>query len=493
MKNLLNYFFSTWISNLGVVPLFLSMFFLFEPAFFNLFFLLVLVCVVFEDISVSLSSFFNKIYRSVFLTLKLFVVKIFLPLFIGNNVYAGAHNPIDHFMSKGEQLTIRTENLDNYSIGNKEVIKHKYYPTKKQLLIKANSIGFSDLVLWEKKSKKVTHRFYISSKREQLKKLEFAQMLEGTNLSSELKGNLFIIKGKVRSRYDLLILNRLNSKKNINILNNTSIDKDFRNQLISQIYTAFYQTEGISISCEENNRSFQCFYQSKLELPLHFRKFEALGITFNPESTRYKSSNYNIQFKIISVEFDNQNQNSFGFDNLSASLSSTLNTKSLDLATSNILFNSTKTKAQIIANPALITTLNQNFNIELGTQIPFRNTQKSKEEVSNTSRLDWKFVGLKFTGHINIKNDQMLLKFKNQLTTPTAGKAISGPKNSSSLYIHTDKFIKLFEINMKTHLIDQRKIPILGNITFLKHLFTTANTQFSNKKIFCYVKIQRKS
>ena len=139
------YAFSGWIANLGVVPLFSFAFFLLAPAFFLFNFLRILVCVVLEDIFLSLSYQFNKQYRAIFLTCFLLLVKGFIAQ---STAFASASSKQKNiFLAKGEQIELDINNLDSFSIGNSEVVQCKYLSKTKKFLVKGKMLGFSDLII----------------------------------------------------------------------------------------------------------------------------------------------------------------------------------------------------------------------------------------------------------------------------------------------------------------------------------------------------------
>ncbi|MGK0368092.1 MAG: hypothetical protein ACI9QD_001233, partial [Thermoproteota archaeon] len=130
----------SWISNLGVVPLFLLAAFLFTPCFLSLFLLIFLNCFVFEPILTTPALYLNifsifvlhlnkvrPLYLYILdLNVKRYIIGISL-LFTLN-----AHSQT-FFIAKGQQKEFPSINVHRFSIGNKEVIAHKLLKFNKRL------------------------------------------------------------------------------------------------------------------------------------------------------------------------------------------------------------------------------------------------------------------------------------------------------------------------------------------------------------------------
>ena len=204
--SLKNYFLSGWIANLGVVPLLLFRAFLFAPILVFLLDLLFRVTLVFETI-IFLPSFLSKtrfLPTNCPIVKNLFVYPLVFMLFFsaGHAKPSISQNKSSLIvLSRGEQKEIRVWPYAKISLGNKQVLSHKYFPKEGRLLIKGKSIGFSDLTVW-KGSKTKAHQFYVFSKRRHLKIVHLLKSLEKLPVEIEHQGEIIQISGKVTTLED---------------------------------------------------------------------------------------------------------------------------------------------------------------------------------------------------------------------------------------------------------------------------------------------------
>ena len=99
-----------------------------------------------------------------FVTNLLLVVKTLLVfLLIQFKVDAGR---VTIFVAHGQHKTIQTLKLLRFSIGNKDVIQAKLEGTQGPIMIKANKLGQSELVLWLGRKSKVYYTVNIISKKQ---------------------------------------------------------------------------------------------------------------------------------------------------------------------------------------------------------------------------------------------------------------------------------------------------------------------------------------
>lgn len=474
-------FFSGWIANLGVVPLFSFACFLLAPDFFNLFFLLARVCVVFEDIFHSLSYLININYRGIFLSRIPSLVKIFLPLMLLSKPAFAEKK--DVFLSKGEQIEISIGKLDHFSVGNKEVIKYKYLPKKNKILILGKSLGFSDLVAWKKDNTKQTYNFYITSKKEQLKKMEIAQVLKNTKLKTKIAGGIVYVNGILESLDSYLLFKNLEKMKLKNLILNVSIHKKLKNRIIGKIYNNLYQQGFEYIYCQELNAQISCEFNTQTNPKLALFKFiNTYNVNFINLNSLKNNKNFKLHFKIISIENDQINLRNPGINNIDGELQSLITNNQFTNKTHNIFIEDQKLEAKLIASPEVTTIIDQKFKIELGGEVPIPSTKNEQEVVT------WKFIGLRINGLLSLKRDRFLLKYKSLLTKNSEG-SISGPRGESGLYIPEGKFIKLYSIKVQNKSSKETGIPLLNKIPFLKNLFISKNSNSSQKRIVIFVKI----
>ncbi len=480
-----DYFLSLCIANFGVEPSLASLFFLFLPAFFSLNFLLHLVCIVLDAITISLRFYIFKI-RSLYLSRFLLFVKIFLISANYSTSYAIAANEAikDIFIGKGEQLTIDAQSLTHYSVGNKEVIKSIFRSKEKKIYIKGKSIGFSDLVIWSGKNK-LTYHIYVSSKREQLKKLKNVETLKRIGLNVSLEGDYALVTGVVDSLRAYLAIQKITSLKSENLVFDISLSKKVRNSIFERTYSSLYKFGASKVICKNLKISIYCSVDGiDLKDPV-VKELEAqLFISFDREIDHFSDKNYLAKFKIIQVESMDDRNIKVGLSKLSSPLINLIQGKHLSLIEGeSINVSELNIKATLLSEPQAVITLNSKASLSLGGEIPVTTTSTIGQ---NTQ---WKFYGLKIKTLLSKKNGKPFLSYESTLTTPRTD-TIEGTKGKAGLYVKLNKYSKLFEIG---HSFDQSKlegIPYLNKIPFLKYLFSGTSHSRSYKHIICYINVE---
>ena len=484
------------IGNLGVVPLFLLCAFLFAPAFFNL--LARLPSVTFD-----LETIVKLLSANTFLFIKYNHAFLYsIRRYVKTNTFRVASTatlaisacyllPVTYaedfskniIISKGEHHEIILKNMRKFTIGNHEIISHKLIENRKKLIIKGKKLGFTELILWESKSQKRILRIYVLSKREHLKIVHVAKSLHSLDVNADISGPLISIVGKIENiqQYNLIYKFFKLYPSIINL--QASLSKKLRNNIIAQVYKFSYEEYNDTISCSESNFLILCSFDKSIPIGLELSKFlhNNYLIQFIPINQNKKSKNFLIKLKIIQIEKSNGEEFSLGLDGISTDL------KDLFSEGPKALFNKNKLSLQkrsllftTIAEPQTVALINEQTEIEVGSNIPF--TTNSKDGVNVTT---WKFAGLKIDLKISPHNNRYLLSYKTEFTRPINGKnlMISGNKEKSSALIGLNRPITLFEIGFQTNGSDKNQMPIISNIPILGAIFQSHSGHRSYKKI----------
>lgn len=491
MKKLENYFSSLWIANLGVDPSIAILFFLFFPAFFFLKFLLHLVCIVFEAMTISLSSLYKVLLKisPIYLSILLFIVKIFF--FITTDKALATqqkHNNIKEILiSKGEQFEIPTKDLARYSIGNKEVLKHIHIKRKNKIILKGKSIGFSDLIIWQEDQKKSFH-VYVLSKKSQMEQVKLIESLKRTSLQIKVEGSLIFINGSITSLNEYFIIHSIIKKKNPNIIINVNLKQSLRNEIYAKVYKSFYTIGANKVICFNYEHQIDCSIQG-LSLKHPQVKFISHKYSINLQNTIgiLKDTNYTASFKIIQIENTDTTKRNIGLSKISAPLADLINSNYISLVEGEQTYlNEVNINATLLAEPQTSLVIDQKALISLGGEIPFQ------QAYNDQSITQWKFYGLKVNTVLKNFNGKPFLEYKTELTSPIE-QNVNGSKGNSGIYVTTGKYIKLFEVGYKTSGNQQEGVPILNKIPILKYLFSSNYKSNSYKQIICYVKVEKKN
>ncbi len=485
---MINYF-SLWIANLGVDPLLSSMFFLAFPAFFLLSFLLHLVCIVFEAIILPLPLFktFNCKFRPLFLSISKSYVKVFLVCYVimGRCNIGYASNIKEIFISVGEQVEISRATIKKYSVGNKDVIKHKFRPKHQQILIKGKKIGFSDLVLWKKRQKETFH-IYVISKKKQLEQITLIESLKKMNLSIRTQGDIVYVYGEISTEEQFLLVNKIKEQKHQNLILNIKLTKDLRNKLFSKVYISLYASGAQKVICRNLGIKVLCSIQGlSLNSSSIIHLKENFFINFTDQLSRLDDKNFQASFKIVQIETSSADHYKLGVSSISARVKDLMFSQKI-LNDELIKIGKTNASIKVLAEPQTTLILDEKANIQLGGEIPFSKKGTNQEDI-----LEWKFYGLKISAALKNKNGKPLVQFETELTSPSE-KSISGSKGKSSVYIEENEYVKLFEVGYQVDSYSSAYLPILGEIPILKSLFSSNEDVDSYKHIICYIKMEEK-
>ena len=473
-----NNYLSLWIANLGVVPLFAIAFFLLRPAFFSLSFLLVLVCVVLDAITLSLNFILKSLFRSDKLAILLLIVKVFMT----QNAMARANIGDDIFISRGEQIKLPISALKKFSVGNKEVISVTYKDS--HLLIKGKSIGFSDILLLSSvKTKKV--KIFVLTKREQLKKARIAQTLKSIDLRIKLEGELLKVTGSLSSQDDYKVFNKISKEIDSKNIIDVTMTKELRNEIIASIYKESYQFGAKIVSCENLDYRIFCYFKGfDLESVKSKYLIEKYSINTISHPSIKNDLNYSIKFKILKVNDSNEKVRDLGPSKINVGLKDFLNSSSRALTEGDIIeIRDTKSSATVIAQPESLVTLGSETNLSLGGEFPV----VTANSIGQTTQ--WKYYGLKVKSKLKKKSNRLFLSFNTFLSTPFE-QNINSTSGKSSIFVSPDKYIKLFQIGFNQKKLSNESIPILNKIPILKHLFTRDYSTGTFQKIICFIKIE---
>ena len=478
---------SLWIANLGVEPLFAIIFFLALPAFFFLNFLLVLVCCVFEAIIFPLC---NKVlilykFREIFLSTIANNVKVFLATYV-IMLHCPAAFPSDIkeiFISKGEHYEIELKNIKSYSVGNKEVIKHIFQKKNKKVLIKGKQIGFSDIVVWNTSGKK-TYHIYVISKKEHLSKMTLIQSLRKLELEIKAQGEIIYVSGSLKKEEQFLMINKLLAQKPKNLILNIKLSNKLKNIIVSKALIYLYQAGADEAKCKILGVNINCLTKG-LSKDLLLENFlnDKYNIKLNYDLYNEAQDNYLISLKLVQIETKEQSHLKLGLNEISTSIKDVLNfheTISSELINIGNLDLSIKT----LAEPQTTIIRGKKATIQLGGEIPFTNGTQ------NQITTEWKFYGLKIDLSLSEYQSKQFIHYNSEMTSPSEN-SIVGSKGSSSVFVSSNQYIKLFEVGHKIDYSNSSYIPLLGKIPFLKALFSSKNKSDSFKHIICYLKLEK--
>lgn len=456
-----NYFLSGWMENLGVVPLFRSSAFLLAPIFFLLFFLMILVCLVFEAIII-FQMFFKKL-SPVFVAAFPIKVKVLLPIFLCPGLLLA--NTYHKSLMVGEQLTLNFRGEKRYSIGNKKVIKVKYLKGREKLLVKAVKEGFTDLLVWGEKGVQ-THRIQVHKK----------------SLSSRSKLVSFLLQSQIphRERGETIFMDSPLENENdwVKVQKFCLEQKSFKcegylspklkKKIISSIYKVFLDQKKPLIYCEERGLNLFCYYESYQKKPSsRLSYYLNAGVSFIPIRIR-EADNIKISFHFLHMELKEKNIIDLGLSHIQSQLAPFLNNSSDKAIGENMIhFENRFFKGKTLATPEVITSLNRENSIQIGEESAFQTMSPKDSQISN---LQWKFSGFKLKFRLFQENQHLFIKYQVQFTSQDNSR-IKGSKKNSTLKVEKDHSNLLFKMSLFHDLLEKKRTPFFSKLPLFGPIF----------------------
>lgn len=502
-------YFSSWIANLGVVPLFLFAAFLLEPCL-----------VLFLDLLFFVTRVFETIIKLLYIKFKIFLFKLQLNIkhnylqfswptvknllilcgffnssWAYSNITDRNYNTlkIQHIIiSTGAHYQIRDLSINKFSIANSEILSHKFNAGTKTLLLKAKMKGFSEVLTWQTSNIVKKYHVYVLSKKEHADILHMGKNLENMGLSFKFEGRLLRIKGELKTLKDYQLFQKLYKINQEKMISEVILTKKIRNLIIGKVYKLFYQEDIMSISCEAQMDKVYCSYSTGLlpssSILKHLKN--TYNVSFLEINEYKKTTNYLLKIKLIQIENLDGLDFSLGLNQLSANLTDLFSTGINSLVSNNTLFiNENNFHVSTLAQPQTYLQMNTPAKIEVGANIPYQGLTSNNV----ASQTTWKFAGIRIKVSIKSIGQSFLLKYETQFTKPSGTNGqIVGTKESASAIIELNKPLELFQIGYQTNATSVSQIPIIANIPLLGSLFKSRSNKNTFKKISALVSLQEK-
>jgi hypothetical protein len=488
-----------WIANLGVVPLFLFAAFLFEPADFFLAALLLFVTQVLETILILLSKtqlyvhLKNKTFFLPFLGQSVKIILVFFGLCTMTITYAEESKIQKTFeteliMTKGEIKILKLTNFDKFNISNKELIKYKYNPAKKELTLRAQSLGHGVIEVFNHQTLIEKYEVMVVGKVLDLKLTSLSKMMNTLHLNTTNEGGHLLIEGTLNSMIDFKSFSQIYKKYKDVIVTRVELSKELRKLLLGKIYNELFSNNYESVQCDFNQSELLCHLNENEILPENFKKYleENYQVTFL-SVRKPENQNYKVKLKLIQLEQLNGEEIRFGLEQLNASLDEIVKIPTYKIIERNsVLLKNNSIDLNTLAEPQFVTDLNHFVEFSVGSDIAFKNYDNDKK----TTSTDWHFAGLKIKVKLEKLADRFKITYENELSKPSDDSSnISGSKGSSALYLSLNKGIKIFDITLKTSQKAVDSFPLISKIPILGELFKSKSHSDNYKTISAIIEV----
>lgn len=507
--------FSRWMGNLGVVPLLLFLAFLFWPDLTFLASLLFLVTRVFETIFQLLSnlelrgflpkvshltklpSFFklqvlprpiSHVKGFTFASVLIFTTQASIAQERSNNQ---ALTNFSLSLAKGEIISVPLKESSHFTIANREVISVKAAQAGKKLLIKAKSLGISDLIVWSgANAKKAKHYHVTVLSKKTHQRLDFhKRKLSSLGLSSIITGKNIFISGTISSAETYRQLNEsANSLPERLKIKALKLSPKMKSKIYSHFLVELMRRKVLSLDCKMEDLYINCFESKEIKSLLDDLSQDFLIKTISSEVKNH-SRQFQIRLTLQQFESANGEVFSLGLDKLEATWQEIIDTNPLALIKKNsVQVAKNNFKSKTIARPQIIGQLNKPIQVRIGQEISFfqNNSQNGLQDLRTRQ---WKFAGLSLDINVRSFGEDLQIEYKNTLSKPEQD-IISTNSQASSIMLSPGSSRVLFNIGFKTNQEDISKFPVLANIPLLGSLFKSDARSNTYKKILCLIEIE---
>lgn len=489
---IMNYFFSGWIGNLGVVPLFLLVAFLLAPAFFLLFALLIFVILVFDTIFKLRINFKTRFVTSkiILVNLMLSPCMYFQPLRAGETDISYTYGDTI-IVSQGETYNFSKSPKEKYTITNKKCLSHKESEDRRELIIKGKCTGFSEVLLWKNKNKIHTkYHVYIMTKKERFKISHIFESLKEINLQSSFLGNKVSVQGEISDRNQYQKFKALIKEFNSKIVSNVTISDKTSLSIIEDIYKYLFSNGFRDFYCRKRNDSIDCFYSKLNKFNKKTIKFieKNFYVSLTPVNDIESDSNFRIRLHIFQLERTDGQEISLGLNQIRASLGDVFESGISTLIEKNsIVLSNNSMKLSTIAQPETIIQLGNKSTIQLGSEIPFQSITQQGVQT------DWRFAGIKLSLTLKKSSGSYKMKYQIEIFKPVFGKSttINGTRNTSQVSINPEQPINLFQVTLLTDNNQNSGIPGFMDVPIIGKLFQSNLAGSQYKMVLGTVRVEK--
>lgn len=476
-----------WTANLGVVPLLRLAAFLLLPLVLALRSLMMFVRLVHDAILNSL-----KIKTLTYVSVSSFIVKaILLIIVLNSNSYGEnqSNSPKETLiLAKGEQLELSFPKISQYSIGNKEVLSSKIRQKNSIIYIKGKSMGFTDLIVWSEKQK-FHYQVFVISKKNHLEHAKILEVFKRPEWKVSLEGNAIALKGEINSHNQWFVLQELAQKNTKLILQDVSIDRFLKRDLLTSSYRKLSQLGINQFRCDILELPhIDCFGQQLLSAN-DIKKINAESPLIRWKKTQELAPSRNVRSKLKILSFDLEQGENWqkGLGYLQGQLHQVFEGAFWSMVKLNsVQFRKYWNQVHIVAEPEFILSPNSLANFTIGSEIPFW----SKNSQQETQQLEWKFAGLKVQIQISDTNDanKVKVKYQTALTSPI-GEQIQGHQQEAELLVDKNQNTILFDISYQSQNSAEQGIPFWKKIPILYKLFADDLGHKNQKKITAIINL----
>jgi hypothetical protein len=489
------YFCSTWILNLGVVPLLRLTTFLFWPIFVFLRWRRFSVTRVLETITLLLTTALQQLittFRRANIALNLSSVKDFallcaLSLFTPLSVTAQENV----LLALGEHREISVLDLEHFINGNREVLNVHHDKERNVLILRGAMQGFSELIMKRQSASEERLAVFVLSKRDHLELYQMAEVFESMNLKVTPRGLNLHVRGVVHTQAHYRRLHQVIKDFPHSLDLQITLSEKLQKSLIAKVYQRFFDHFADSISCEFETLWLHCRFDEAHEIPA--KELEELKekdfVHFRTKIGQSGQANYRIKLKLVQLEQTDGRELSLGLDGLNLSWADVFYRSIRSIVEEKrIILRDQNVEISTLAEPETLVQLGSKAMLKIGSEIPFSQVQTQ----TGATQTQWKFAGLQVDLDLQRKGNHYQINYKTGFTRPD-GEAISGNRESSTILVPLGRPMAIFNIHFQSIGVSDSGFPVLKNIPLLKHLFGSSSKQRTYKSLTGVLSLEREN
>jgi len=398
----------------------------------------------------------------------------------------------DIILARGQSTEISLPALDKFNVGNPQVLTYKLNEKSKNLIIRGNQLGHSEILVWKKNNTMESYQVFVISKLQEAKLLNLAQSASFLGLESQTQVPHIRIFGTIKSLNSYLDYKKILEQNKESILDEVELNPILKNKIFAKIYTAFFDDFKDSIKCSTEFSEIICFYPENESPSEHLKKSltDKYKIQLIQTNNQQFKKNYTLKIKLIQLEQIDGEELRLGLEQVSGNLSDFLTTPIEKIIQKNsVLLAQKKVRLSTLAEPQTIIRALTPAEVQIGADIPFKNVNSN-----NAQSTDWKFAGLRIKIVLENFGEKIKINFETELTQPTSDSSgntsISGNKEKSSVVIPLKTATKIFQISLKTDGKSQDSLPFLNAVPLLGELFKSKSNQSNFKSINGIIEVE---
>ncbi len=488
-----NYF--SWIANFGVVPLLRQHFLRLAPCLERFALRLFSVTLVLETISCPWLKWIMNM-RGILPISRISVKKrgvlgrpyaLLLAFLTLLRPIAWAESII---LAPGEHWEQNFPHIQRYSIGNHEIVSHRFEEKNKQLILKGLKIGHTELVVWNQRKAKESFQIFVISKQKELSLLQTAQGLKKLGLQVEVNHNLLQISGTLQTIPQYQQYLKIIAQTSLPLVTQANLAIPLRNQIIARIYQPVMDNFFDEVACHSHNLQITCSYAVGHPLPAALQEElrKAWGVVWlaredNPQV------NYRLKLKILQLENSDGQDIDLGIHQLNAPLNDYFTKSLAQIVSSNAtLLASQQIEFSHLASPEILLRPEHPAKIKVGLEVPYERQKKFGVEIV------WKFVGLELDFTLHLNGDLCRLDYTVHYSSPAEGsKNLQDNSQASSVTTRFGQALELFDVVVEGTTKQHDALPGLGKIPLLKHLASSQHHNTHKKKIMALAQLERQA